>query len=98
MGNIVITISWLPTTYNFIIQDKLKTLAIQNGLNINTDSHYIAYKPGYTQFGADISGLYLAFDRQYQYNKVVDYGQQCRNIFKSMDIEDYDIHIDDLPL
>jgi hypothetical protein len=98
MGNIIITISWKPHTFDGLIINKLKDMAILRGLNITNDKNLVHYKPDYTQFCADISGLWLAFGRLHQKQKVVDFGEECKIILDSLNIKNYDIHIDDLPL
>jgi len=98
MGNIIITISWKHQTFDELIINKLKDLAVLRGLNVTNIINMYHYKPGYTQFCADISGLWLAFGRLHQKQKVVDFGDECKIILNSLNIKNYDIHIDDLPL
>jgi hypothetical protein len=98
MGNIVITVSWKPCFNDYIIQYQLKNLANNRGLNTDTNPIYSYYKPGYTQFIADISGLLLAFNRQSQYNKVYNFGEESKRLLDNLGVKNYDIHIDDLPL
>jgi hypothetical protein len=98
MGNIVITISWPPCESDYNLLNVLRNLAKKHGLNSDTDPHYINYKADYTQFAADISGLWLAFGREYQYEKVKKYGRSVKKLFDDLNIKNYDICINDLPL
>lgn len=45
MGNIVITISWKPNDSYDLIKTKLRNLAIDSGLSVDTNPAYFDYEP-----------------------------------------------------
>ena len=103
MGNIVITISWKPSTSDFIFKKKLLDLAYEYGLNTSNNENYGHYKKGYTQFIADVSGVWLAFGRDaglpftnWYRSKIERFGKESREYLESMDATNIDVYIEDL--
>lgn len=98
MGNIIVTISWIPTDTDECILNTLRDLAIKRGLSVNTNPIYITYSKNKTTFAADISGLYLILNRDTQKIKVENYAKDCLILLKSMNVKEVEYDIDDLPL
>lgn len=96
MGNIVITISWEPNKHDYLIKDKLRNLAISRGLDPDADPNNFYYNPKYTQFGVDISGIYLAIGRQNQLLKIQRFGEESIELLKNMNINNHYVHIENL--
>lgn len=98
MGNIVATVAWDPVPNDNAIKSLLRNLAIDSGLSVGTDPSYAHYVKNKSIFIADISGLWLALDREHQRNKVEEFGKRSKTVLQNMGINNSMVYIDDLAL
>lgn len=101
MGNIIATITWDDYFDNNLIKDKLSRLASSSGLSIGTDPNY-AYNNVTLQcnnyFIADISGIFLAWNRAGQKSKVEKFAEDAMHVLKTMGVSNPHSMVEDLAM
>ena len=99
MGNLVATISWKPRgDIDDQIIRKLSEMAKNRGINTTTDVNYGKYVGKKSKFVVDISGVWLAYDRDGSRITLEEYCKDCKVMLQSMKVENICTYIDDLAI
>ena len=93
MGNIIIIISWFPTTFDSEIKRQLTYLAIGYGFSLQDDIPYSQYNYSKSQYGVKIPSVKARIWQNYYSKKIDNFKDECTKLLDNMNVYAVEISV-----